>query len=87
MNQNQVINEPLDLFYKGSKIIAQEIYYLKKLLIKLENEQFDYEFISEKPLNSLIDVRTGSLYFQLGLMLGLFLSLGIIFFKHILRNN
>jgi len=87
MNQNQVINEPEDLFYKGSKILTQEIYYLKKLLIKLENEQFDYEFISQKPLNSLINERTGSLYFQLGLLLGLFLSLGIIFFKHILRNN
>ena len=87
MSQNQVLNEPLDLFYKGTKILAQEIYYLKKLLIKLENEQFDYEFISGKPLNSLINARTGYLNFQLGLMLGLFLSLGIIFFKNILRNN
>jgi LPS O-antigen subunit length determinant protein (WzzB/FepE family) len=87
LNQNQVINEPEDLFYKGSKILSQEIIFLKRLLIKLENDQFNFDFISEKPLNSLIKEISNLGYFTIGLMLGLFLSLVIIYFKLILRNN
>jgi LPS O-antigen subunit length determinant protein (WzzB/FepE family) len=83
----QVVNEPDDLFYKGSKILSQEIIYLKRLLIKLEREQFNFELISEKPLNSPVIEMLNFVYFVTGLMLGLFLSLGIIFFKSILKNS
>ena len=86
-DKNQVVNEPEDLFYKGTKILSQEIIYLKKVLIKLENDQFDYDFISDKPLNSPVNKMPNLLYFAIGLMLGLFLSLVIIFFMGILRNN
>jgi hypothetical protein len=84
---NQVVNEPEDLFYKGSKILLQEIIYLKKLLIKLENDKFNFEIISDKSLNSPVMKIPNLAYFVIGLMLGLFLSLGIIFFKGILKNN
>ena len=88
MNQtNQVVNEPNDLFYKGSKILSQEITYLKRLLIKLENDQFNYEIISNKSLNSPVKKMLNLKYFAIGLMFGLLLSLGIIFFKTILKNN
>jgi len=88
MNQiNQVVNEPEDLFYKGSKILSQEIIYLKKLLIKLENDQFNFEIILDDPLNSPVNEMHNLVYFAIGLMLGLFLSLVIIFFKSILKNN
>jgi LPS O-antigen subunit length determinant protein (WzzB/FepE family) len=87
MNQStQVVNEPNDLFYKGSKILSHEITYLKRLLIKLENDQFYYEITTDKPFSSY--VKTSSLkYFAIALMIGLFLSLIIIFFKGILKNN
>jgi LPS O-antigen subunit length determinant protein (WzzB/FepE family) len=84
---SQVVNEPDDLFYKGSKILSQEITYLKKLLIKLENDQFDYEIISDKALNSSDKEMLNLKFFVIGIMFGLFLSLGIIFFKGILKNN
>ena len=88
MNQtNQVVNEPEDLFYKGSKILSQEIIYLKRLLMKLENDQFNFDIISDKPLNSPFKEMPNLAYFAIGLMFGLFLSLGIIFFKDILKNN
>jgi LPS O-antigen subunit length determinant protein (WzzB/FepE family) len=88
MNQtNQVVNEPEDLFYKGSKILSQEIIYAKKLLIKLENDQFNFNIISDKSLNSPVKEMPNLTYFAIGLMFGLFLSLGIIFFKDILKNN
>ena len=86
-SQSQVVNEPTDLFYKGSKILSQEIVDLKKLLIKLENEQFNFEIIVDKPLNSPVMKMSNRVYFAIGLMLGLFLSLGIVFFKGILKNN
>lgn len=83
MNQsNQVVNEPEDLFYKGSKILSQEIIYLKKLLIKLENDQFNYEFISDKPLNSPVKEISNLIYSLLGAIFGLFFSLVFIYVKH-----
>jgi hypothetical protein len=88
MNQtNQVVNEPDDLFYKGSKILSQEIIYLKRLLIKLENDQFNFEIISDKPLSFPVNENLNLTYLAIGTMLGLFLSLGIIFFKSILKSN
>ena len=86
-NQSQVVNEPTDLFYKGSKILSQEIVDLKNLLIKLENEQFNFEIIVDKPLNSPVKQMPNLAYFAIGLILGLFLSLVIVFFKGILKNN
>ena len=83
----QVVEEPRDLFYKGAKILSQEIIHLKRLLIKLENDQFNFEIILDKPLDSPVAKMSTSLYFAVGLMLGLFLSLGIVFFKGILKNN
>jgi hypothetical protein len=85
--QNQVVNEPVSLFYMGSKILSHDIIYLKKLLIELENKQFDFELILDKPFNSPVKLISNFAYFATGSMLGLFLSLGIIFFKGILRNN
>jgi LPS O-antigen subunit length determinant protein (WzzB/FepE family) len=85
--QFQVVNEPTDLFYKGSKILSQELIYLKRLLIKLENDQFNYEILTDKPLSFPFKETLDLTYFAIGIMFGLFLSLGIIFFKGIIKNN
>ena len=88
MNQSsQVVNEPADLFYKGSKILSQEILHLKRLSIKLENDQFDFNILADKPFNSPVEAMSNFKFSVAGLVFGLFLSLGIIFFKSILRNN
>jgi LPS O-antigen subunit length determinant protein (WzzB/FepE family) len=84
---NQVVIEPEDLFYKGSKILSQEIIYLKRLLIELENEQFNYEIVSDKPLNFPVDKMSNLKYFLIGIMFGLFLSLVVIFFRVFLKIN
>jgi LPS O-antigen subunit length determinant protein (WzzB/FepE family) len=86
-SQSQVVNEPKDLFYKGSKILSQEIINLKKLLIKLKKEEFNFEVIVDKSLKSPVKEMSNSLYFAIALMLGLSLSLVIFFFKGILKNN
>ena len=86
-NQSQVVNEPTDLFYKGSKVLSQEIVDLKNLLIKLENEQFDYSIILQKPMTFPNNLESLPLNFALGLILGLFLSLLIIFLKNIFKQK
>ena len=62
--KTQSINETEDLFYYGSKILSQEIIYLKRLLIKLENDQFDFEIISDKALNSPVIEMKNLKYFS-----------------------
>lgn len=86
-NTSQVVYEPENLFYKGSKILSHDIIYLKKLLIKLENDQFNFDFILDKPLNFPVKKMSYLAFFGIGLTLGIFLSLVIIFFKSILKNN
>ena len=82
-----VVNEPDALFYKGTKVISENLSYLNKKLIKLENDKFDYDIILQKSITLLNNSRSLSLFFSLGLIFGLFLSLGFIFFKGILKKN
>jgi LPS O-antigen subunit length determinant protein (WzzB/FepE family) len=83
-NQQQLVNEPEALFYKGTKVITENLNYLNKRLIKLENDQFNYNIILQKTL-TLKDPINLPLYFVLGLILGSFLSLIIICLKNILK--
>ncbi len=88
MNQpSQVVNEPEALFYKGTKILAQNIIYLKKLSIKLENDQFNYNLISDSPSFPINLSESLSLYSLAGLVFGFFFSLIIIFFKTKFNKN
>ena len=84
---NLVVTERDDLFYKGSKILLQEIIYLNRFLIKLENDQFNFEILSDNPLSFPINKNLNLTYLAIGTMFGLFLSFGIIFFRSILKNN
>lgn len=75
---------PPALFYKGSKVLSENINNLNKKLIKLENDQFNYN-IYQKSITYPINSISSFLYFALGLILGAFLSLVIIYFKNILK--
>jgi LPS O-antigen subunit length determinant protein (WzzB/FepE family) len=86
-SQQQVVIEPEALFYKGTKVLEENIINLNKKMMKLENDQFVFNIMSQKPMTLPNDTKSLTLYFALGLMLGLFLSLVIIFFKGILKNN
>ena len=55
-NLQQVIIEPEGLFYKGTKVISENLNYLNKRLIKLENDQFAYNIILQSitfPINQI----------------------------------
>jgi LPS O-antigen subunit length determinant protein (WzzB/FepE family) len=85
--QNQVVNEPEALFYKGTKVLSQSIIINKKLLQKLENDQFNYNPILDKGIIAQINKTSSYFYFLTGLFVGFFLSCIIIFFKSALKNK
>jgi LPS O-antigen subunit length determinant protein (WzzB/FepE family) len=86
-NQALVItSEPEALFYKGTKVLSQNIIQSKRLLQKIEKDQFNYDLILDKAFESKINT-THSYYPLIGLFFGFFLSCIIIFFKGIFKNN
>ena len=84
--QNTVIYEPEASFYKGTKVLSQMIIIDKKLLQKLQNDQFNYELISNIGLPLKINTINSYFSFLIGLFIGFFLSCIIIFFKSTLKN-
>jgi capsular polysaccharide biosynthesis protein len=88
-NQQQVslvITEPEALFYKGTKVLSENLNYINKRLIKLENDQFNYNIILQKA-STLKITNPVPLNFVFGLILGLILSLVIIYLKNILKYD
>jgi hypothetical protein len=76
MNQSiQVMNEPKSLFYVGSKILLKEIIRLKGLLIKLENEQFNYNTILDNTSSLRLILKPKILLMSYGILFGLFFRL------------
>ena len=85
--QSQVVNEPEALFYKGAKVLAQSIVIDKKLLQKLENDQFNYNPILDKGITLEINTISSYAFVAIGLFIGFFLSCIIIFFKSASKNK
>ena len=81
------LSEPPSLFYMGSKALTQSIIHLKQLTKKLENDQFNYNLILSKSSPPELKVSRTKLYFVLGLISGLLLSLVIVFLKNILKKK
>jgi len=77
--QMQVVNEPEALFYKGTKVLSENLNYLNKRFIRLENHQINYNIILQKFITFPNNPISLPSYFALGLMLGLFLYLVIIY--------
>jgi LPS O-antigen subunit length determinant protein (WzzB/FepE family) len=84
LGQEQVLTEPEALFYKGSKVLSENLINLNNRLIKLENDQINFDIILQNSLTSKT-TKNLPLYFVFGLILGLFLSLAIIYLKNILK--
>jgi LPS O-antigen subunit length determinant protein (WzzB/FepE family) len=85
--QNQVVNEPEALFYKGTKVLSQSIVIDKKLLQKLENDQFNYNPILDKGITLKINTISSYAFVAIGLFIGFILSCIIILFKSSLKNK
>lgn len=88
-SQSQILTyEPLSLFYRGTKVLTQQINYLEIFKEKIEFEQFNYDPFLEKPLKApfvnqisvspSINPVTYAFY---SFTLVFFISIIIIFFK------
>ena len=82
-----VVIESDALFYKGTTVLAQSIVIDKKLLQKLENDQFNYNLILDKGIALKIKTIPSYFFSLIGLFIGFFLSCMIIFFKSGLKNK
>ena len=82
-----MVNEPEALFYKGYKVLSQNIIIDEKLLQKLENDQFNYNPTLDKGTMLKINTISSYSFFLIGLFIGFFLSCIIIFFKRVLKNK
>jgi LPS O-antigen subunit length determinant protein (WzzB/FepE family) len=84
----KVENQDLSLFSRGTKVLSQEIILINKLYKKLDNNLFDYNHILEKPSKPQIVESFGThVYLLLGLTIGFFLSLMIVFIKNIFKKE
>jgi LPS O-antigen subunit length determinant protein (WzzB/FepE family) len=79
-----VVNEPRALFYKGTKVLSQQISYLNRLLNEAKNLTLDYNPILEQPISGTIISKSPTTFLFLGFLLGLFFSFITIFVKKLL---
>jgi LPS O-antigen subunit length determinant protein (WzzB/FepE family) len=73
--------EPNALFYKGSKVLSQQLIYLEKLLEETKKLNLNYNPILEKASSPIIESQSIVIFISFAFFLGLFLSLIFIFLK------
>jgi LPS O-antigen subunit length determinant protein (WzzB/FepE family) len=81
-----VVNEPSALFYKGSKMLTQQITYLNKSLNETKNLTLDYNPILEQASSPAFITKSPIIYAVIALLLGLFSSFLFIFFRNFLKE-
>jgi ribosome biogenesis protein Nip4 len=78
-----VVNEPLELFYKGTIVLSKKISYLTNLLNKTKDLTLDYDPVLEQAsVAELISISPTTFAF-IAFFLGLFLSSIIILIRNI----
>jgi LPS O-antigen subunit length determinant protein (WzzB/FepE family) len=82
-----VVNEPDALFYKGTKVLTQQITYLNKLLNETKNLTLDYNPILEQASSPELITKSPIIYAAIALLLGLFFSLMIVLIRSLLRDK
>ena len=80
------VNEPDALFYKGSKVLTQQITYLNKLLNETKNLTLDYNPILEQASSGSLITKSPIIYAVIALLLGFFFSFLFILFRNFLKK-
>jgi hypothetical protein len=81
-----MVNEPDPLFYKGTKVLTQQITYLNKLLNESKNLTLDYNPILERALSGSLITISPIIYAVTALLLGLFFSLMMVLIRSIMHR-
>jgi LPS O-antigen subunit length determinant protein (WzzB/FepE family) len=77
-NRKAISVSALDgLYYKGTKVITQQIIYLNKLLNEVENLTLDYDLILEQASSETLIIKSPTTYALITFLFGLFFSLMI----------
>jgi capsular polysaccharide biosynthesis protein len=81
-----VVNEPDALFYKGTKVLTQQITYLNKLLNETKNLTLDYNPILEQASSPALITKSPIIYAAIAFLLGLFFSLLIVLIRSLMHK-
>lgn len=81
-----LINEPEALFYKGTKVLSQQLIFLNNLLDETQNLKLDYNPILESTSSAPFIKQSPKIFLFIGLALGLFFSFIIILVKKLLKS-
>ena len=81
------VNEQEALFYKGTKVLTQQISYLNKLLNEVKNLTLDYNPILEQASSGSLITKSPIIYASITLLLGLFFSFLFILFSNLLKKE
>ena len=76
-NRPGLVYEPDSIFYKGTKVISEDILYLNNLLNKTRDLTLDYNPILEQASGGLLISKSPEIFAFIGFLFGLF-SLPII---------
>ena len=80
---NSVVNEPVTLFYKGSKVLDLQKSYLEELLKEIDNFSLNYNPILEQASNATLITKSANTFAAIAFALGLFFSFIVIFARSI----
>lgn len=75
-----------DLFYQGTKILSQQIAYQNKILKENNDKIINYNPILDKASKATLVLKSPAIYGVIAFILGLFLSLIIIFIRNIVKQ-
>ena len=77
---NGIINEPDNLFYKGSEVLSLQVLQLKNIRESLKEERFEYDFIYNSPSEPISNLKTMRNTI-IGLIIGFFISFFVLLIK------
>jgi capsular polysaccharide biosynthesis protein len=78
-----LVYEPDRIFYKGTKVISEDILYLNNLLNKTRNLTLDYNPILEQASDAVLISKSPEIFAFIAFFFGLFLSSIIILIRNI----
>ena len=83
----KVVNEPDALFYKGTKVLSEQILNLEKLLDQIKDFNLKYSPIAEIDLSVYLVSKSVFKFAINGLMIGIFLFIMIVYIRSILQKK
>ena len=86
VERNTVVNEPVALFYKGTKVLAQEIAYLEDTFKNAMKFNLDYNLVLQKATPPSLISRPPIIFGTIFFLIGIFLLINRIKYQLILQQ-